>query len=231
MNMVSLVGNWGGGAIWRVTSGNFLSNAYFCEANVPGGCILIDAGLDGPAIDAAMVERGLRPYQVFCTHGHFDHAGSAAYFQEKYGCQVFMHKADTRTLKASNFLLMALKIPNKIKIPEVTYLESQLVINVIGHDLTYLPVPGHTPGSCVLQFGSAWFTGDTIYSQGVGLSSLPGEDANILKKSILGLWDRLLEDRNIFPGHGDAASSTTIRSENRALLKFLALVESDSELQ
>jgi glyoxylase-like metal-dependent hydrolase (beta-lactamase superfamily II) len=82
-----------------------------------------------------------------------------------------------------------------------------------------------------LQFGSAWFTGDTIYSQGVGLSSLPGEDANILKKSILGLWDRLLEDRNIFPGHGDAASSTTIRSENRALLKFLALVESDSELQ
>ncbi len=198
---------------------------------MPGGCILIDAGLDGPAIDAAMVERGLRPYQVFCTHGHFDHAGSAAYFQEKYGCQVFMHKADTRTLKASNFLLMALKIPNKIKIPEVTYLESQLVINVIGHDLTYLPVPGHTPGSCVLQFGSAWFTGDTIYSQGVGLSSLPGEDANILKKSILGLWDRLLEDRNIFPGHGDAASSTTIRSENRALLKFLALVESDSELQ
>ena len=198
---------------------------------MPGGCILIDAGLDGPAIDAAMVERGLRPYQVFCTHGHFDHAGSAAYFQEKYGCQVFMHKADTRTLKASNFLLMALKIPNKIKIPEVTYLESQLVINIIGHDLTYLPVPGHTPGSCVLQFGSAWFTGDTIYSQGVGLSSLPGEDANILKKSILGLWDRLLEDRNIFPGHGDAASSTTIRSENRALLKFLALVESDSELQ
>ena len=229
--MVTLVGNWGAGAIWRVTSGNFPSNSYFCEADVPGGCLLIDAGLDGPAIDAAMVERGLRPYQVFCTHGHFDHAGSAAYFQEKYGCQVFMHKADIHTLKASNFLLMVLKIPQRIKIPEITHVGNQLAIDVCGHNLTFLHVPGHTPGSCVLQFGSAWFTGDTIYSQGVGLSSLPGEDVKKLKQSILGLWDRLLEDLTIFPGHGNAASSISIRSKNRALLKFLALVESERELQ
>jgi glyoxylase-like metal-dependent hydrolase (beta-lactamase superfamily II) len=210
-----------------VTSGKFPSNAYFCEVDVPGGCILIDAGLDGPAIDAAMAERGLQPYQVFCTHGHFDHAGSAAYFQEKYGCQVFLHKADKRTLNASNFLLMAFKIPQKIKFPALTPLENQLVIDVGGHNMTFLPAPGHTPGSCVLQFGSAWFTGDTIYSQGVGLSSLPGEDATKLKQSILGLWDRLLEDIKIFPGHGDPSSSTSIRSENRAVLKFLGLLESD----
>lgn len=229
--MATLVGNWGGGSVWRVTSGIFPSNAYFCEADVPGGCILIDAGLDGPAIDAAMTERGLRPHQVFCTHGHFDHAGSAAYFQKKYDCQVFMHKADARTLRASNFLLMAFKIPQKIEIPEITYIEHSLDIDICGDALTYLPAPGHTPGSCVLQFGNAWFTGDTIYGQGVGLSSLPGEDAKSLRQSILGLWDRLSEDLTIFPGHGNAASSSLIRSENRALLKFLELIESDSEVQ
>jgi glyoxylase-like metal-dependent hydrolase (beta-lactamase superfamily II) len=229
--MATLVGNWGGGFVWRVTSGAFPSNAYFCEANVPGGCILIDAGLDGPAIDAAMTERGLRPHQVFCTHGHFDHAGSAAYFQKKYDCPIFMHQADARTLKASNFLLMAFKIRQKIEIPEVTYIENQGVLDISGQSLTYLPAPGHTPGSCVLQFGSAWFTGDTIYSQGVGLSSLPGEDVKKLKQSILGLWDRLAEDRTIFPGHGPAASSASIRSGNHALLKFLELIESDSEVQ
>jgi glyoxylase-like metal-dependent hydrolase (beta-lactamase superfamily II) len=229
--MATLVGNWGGGAIWRVTSGHFPSNAYFCEANVPGGCILIDAGLDGPAIDTAMAEHGLRPHQVFCTHGHFDHAGSAAYFQEKYGCQIFMNKADARTLKASNFLLMAFKIPQKIKIPEITYLENQSIIDIDGDDLTFISVPGHTPGSCILQFGSAWFTGDTIYSQGVGLSSLPGEDATRLKQSILEIWDRLLEDRNIFPGHGNPASSISIRNNNQALLRFLGFLESKGELQ
>lgn len=229
--MATLVGNWGGGSVWRVTSGIFQSNSYFCEIDVPGGCILIDAGLDGEAIDAAMSERGLRPHKVFCTHGHFDHAGSAAYFQKKYGCQVFMHQADARTLKASNFLLMAFKIPQKIEIPEITYIEKSLDIDIYGETLTYLPAPGHTPGSCVLQFGNAWFTGDTIYSQGVGLSALPGEDAKTLKQSILGLWGRFSEDLIIFPGHGNEASSISIRGENHALLKFLELIESDSEVQ
>ncbi len=228
--MVSLVGNWGGGAVWRVISGAFPSNAYFCEVDVPGGCILIDAGLDGQAIDSAMTERGLRPYQVFCTHGHFDHAGSAAYFQKKYGSQIFMHQADARTLKTSNFLLMAFKIPQKIEIPDLTFIESKLDIDINGQNLTYLPAPGHTPGSCVLQFGSAWFTGDTIYSQGIGLSALPGEDAGQLKRSILGLWDGLKKDLTIYPGHGDPTSSTSIRTENRALLKFLTLLESDDEI-
>lgn len=228
--MVKNVGNWGGGEIWRVTSGHFPSNAYFCEADVPGGCILIDAGLDGPAIDLAMSELGMRPHIVFCTHGHFDHAGSAAFFQEKYGCEIYMHEADARTLKASNFLLMALKIPQKIQIPNITYLGNQLIIDVNGHNLTYLPAPGHTPGSCVLQFGNAWFTGDTIYSQGVGLSSLPGEDVKMLKQSILGLWDRLSKDRTIFPGHGNSASGTSIRIGNSALLKFLELIDSNGEL-
>jgi glyoxylase-like metal-dependent hydrolase (beta-lactamase superfamily II) len=229
--MATHVGNWGGGSIWRVTSGAFSSNAYFCEADVPGGCILIDAGLDGPTIDAAMTERGLRPHQVFCTHGHFDHAGSAAHFQNKYGCQIFMHQADTRTLEASNFLLMALKIPQKIEMPEITFIENERDIEINGQTLTYLSTPGHTPGSCVLQLGSAWFTGDTIYSQGVGLSSLPGENTASLKQSILGLWNRLTEERIIYPGHGNAANGASIRSENRALLKFLELVESDSEIQ
>jgi hydroxyacylglutathione hydrolase len=229
--MVTLVGNWGKGAIWRVTTGIFSSNSYFCEVDVPGGCILIDAGLDGPAIDEAMTDRGLHPYQVFCTHGHFDHAGSAAYFQQKYGCQVFMHKAERRTLKSSNFLLMALSIPQTVQIPEITYLENQYIIDINGNNLTYIPAPGHTPGSCILQFGSAWFTGDTIYSQGVGLSALPGEDTKQLKQSILGIWDRLMEDRAIFPGHGNTASGLSIRNENRALKKFLGLAESEGKLQ
>ena len=142
-----------------------------------------------------------------------------------------MHKAERRTLKSSNFLLMALSIPQTVQIPEITYLENQYIIDINGNNLTYIPAPGHTPGSCILQFGSAWFTGDTIYSQGVGLSALPGEDTKQLKQSILGIWDRLMEDRAIFPGHGNTASGLSIRNENRALKKFLGLAESEGKLQ
>ena len=223
--MATQVGNWGGGAVWRVASGTISSNAYFCEADVLGGCVLIDPGLDGHAIDAEMTARGVRPNHVFCTHGHFDHAGSAAYFQKKYGCQVFMHMADERTLKMSNFLLMVLKVQQKMELPEVSYVGDDFSIDVGGSRLTYLPAPGHTPGSAVIEFGSAWFTGDTIYASGVGLSSLPGGDTEMLKQSILGLWDRLTVERLILPGHGDTATGTEVRSGNHALLKLLGLVE------
>lgn len=223
--MASKVGNWGGGAVWCISSGQVLSNAYFCEVDVPGGGILIDAGLDGPAIDAQLTEHGFHPHQVFCTHGHFDHVGSAAYFQKKYGCQVFMHQADERTMKASNFLLMALKIPQKITLPAVTFVEDGFTVDVEDQVLNYLAAPGHTPGSCVIEFGSAWFTGDTLYSRGVGLSKLPGEDAEMLKRSVRNLWEGLTVERIVYPGHGDVADGASVRRENRALLKFLGSIE------
>lgn len=221
--MATVVGNWGAGKVWRVTSGVFSSNAYFCEAGVPGGGILIDAGLDGATIDAELSAHGLWPHYLFCTHGHFDHAGSAAHFQGKYGCQVFLHKADARTLKSSNFLLMALKIPMKIAMPEPTYIDSGFSIDVANQSLRYLTSPGHTPGSCVIEFGDAWFTGDTLYSNGVGLSHLPGEDHEQLKASICALWPGLTAGRTIYPGHGDKADGIAVRTENQALLAFLGL--------
>jgi hydroxyacylglutathione hydrolase len=222
--MASVVGHWGGGRVWRITSGSFSSNAYFCE--VDGGGILIDPGLDGPAIDAALRQQGLQPRQVFCTHGHFDHVGSAALFQQKYGCPVFVHKADQRTVKTSNFLLMAIKIPHKIVLPDVTWVEHDSTHAVGAHTLRYLAAPGHTPGSCVLELGSAWFTGDTLYSRGIGLSHLPGEDQEQLKASIRALWPGLDASRTIYPGHGNAADGLTLRTENRALLHFLGMTES-----
>ena len=219
--MARVVGNWGGGSVWCITSGKFSSNAYFCEAKVPGGGILIDAGLDGTAIDEHLSVHGLRPHQVFCTHGHFDHIGSAAYFQKKYGCQVFLHKADVRTMKSGNFLLMALKIDQKIALPQVTLVEDQSAFEIDGHILKYRSTPGHTPGSCVIEFHNALFTGDTLYSRGVGLSNLPGEDAALLKQSICGLWPSLTAAITIYPGHGGAADGETVRNQNFALQKFL----------
>ena len=225
--MIAAAGHWGGGPVWRVTSGEFPSNAYICGADLPGGCILIDGGLDPAAIDAAMGELGVQPHAIFCTHGHFDHAGGAEYFQQKYGCPVYLHGADIKILKASNFLLMAFKLTARIKVAQVTAASAGLSVDVGAHALTFHGAPGHTPGSCVLQLGTALFTGDTIYSRGVGLSHLPGEDSAQLKQSILALWPLLSAERTIFPGHGESASGAAVRSENKALLAFLGLTTTE----
>ncbi len=221
--MLAPVGHWGGGDVWRVTSGEFPSNAYFCGIG-DGKCILIDGGLDPAAIDAVVQAQGLTPVAVFCTHGHFDHAGSAAHFQKKFRCPVYLHGADCKLLKASNFLLMAFKLASRIEQPtEITAVVSGQSVNVAGHSLIFHSAPGHTPGSCFIELGSALFTGDTVYCKGVGLSHLPGEEPETLKQSILALWPMMTADRVVYPGHGGYASGAEVRSTNRALLEFLGL--------
>lgn len=220
----TVVGHWGGGRVWRVTSGAFPSNAYFAEAEVPGGGVLIDPGLDARAIDAALSAQGLRPHQVFCTHGHFDHTGGAAHFQQRYGCEVFLHRADGRTVTSSNFLLMALKIPHRVVAADITLVNDGYRADSSGAPLRFRAAPGHTPGSCVLELGTAWFTGDTLYRRGVGLNSLPGENQDVLRATLLELWPELTAERTVFPGHGDAADGETVRAGNDALAAFLGLV-------
>ncbi len=224
--MLAPVGHWGGGDVWRVTSGEFPSNAYICGTG-DGRCVLIDGGLDPASIDLVVQELALTPSAVFCTHGHFDHAGSAAFFQKKYGVPVYLHGADRKLLKASNFLLMAFKLASRIEQPsEITVVASGESVDVAGHALIFHGAPGHTPGSCLIELGSALFTGDTIYTRGVGLSHLPGEQPEILKQSILALWPMLTAERIVYPGHGGCASGAEVRATNRALLEFLGLAHS-----
>jgi hydroxyacylglutathione hydrolase len=221
--MASIVGNWGEGNVWRVTSGDFSSNSYFCQVQSDGSGFLIDTGLDGATIDARLTEQGLYPHAVYCTHGHFDHTGSASYFQRKYGCQVFVPKADAKLMKLSNFMLMAMKIQRKVMLPDAVLIEPGYVADIVGTKLRYLPAPGHTPGSCIIEFGTAWFTGDTLYACGVGLSNLPGEDQAMLKRTILRYWMDLTPERVIYPGHGNVADGQAVRTDNGALRNFLGL--------
>jgi len=223
--MLAPIGNWGGGNVWRVTSGEFSSNAYICEV-AQDKCVLIDGGLDPVSIDLVMIKLELNPKAVFCTHGHFDHAGSAAYFQKKYGCDVYLHGADLKLLKSANFMLMAFKFRSRVEQPKrINLLNSGQSVTVAGQSLIFHSAPGHTPGSCLIEFGSALFTGDTIYSRGVGLSKLKGENPGMLKKSILELWHILTAERVIYPGHGGFSTGEEVRTNNSELLRFLGLAE------
>lgn len=206
--------------MWIVTAGEYPSNSYICAADVPGGAVLIDAGLDAGAIDGALATLGLRPATVFCTHGHFDHIGSAAHFQQLYGANVVMHRDDVATTRKNNFLLLAMKLTARVTLPTFDLVDDGAAFDLGGRMLRYRHSPGHTPGSCVIEWGDHLFTGDTLYARGLGLSQLPGEQPGRLRDSVRGLWPTL-ERYTVHPGHGSSATGAAIMAGNHKLKAFL----------
>jgi glyoxylase-like metal-dependent hydrolase (beta-lactamase superfamily II) len=213
----------GSDRLWRITAGVFSSNCYVLQTS-PGRCVLIDPGLGGQDIRAGLQQLSLVPQAVLCTHGHFDHGGSASIFQQEHGCPVYLNRDDVKTLRSSNFLMMAFRIDARVELPEVTEVgngrhASDVVVD--GCRFSFHPVPGHTPGSCVIQAGDLLFSGDTIYSRGIGLSKLPGEKPDQLRTSVRSIFESFDSRCHVFPGHGEAAELGWIRAHNLDLMRFL----------
>jgi hydroxyacylglutathione hydrolase len=206
----------------RIVDEHLRANTYLIETGVPDQVVVIDPGLDTDAIKAAL--GGRRPVAIACTHGHFDHVGSAHQLQEEYGAPLYLHRGDAKVLRSANFLLMACKIDVRITVPTVDELvDDGTTVELGGETLRFIHTPGHTPGSCLIEFRGALFSGDTIYRDKIGMVEFPGEDKELLRRSILGVWDRLDPELRVYPGHGGAGRLGYIKESNQALRSFLAL--------
>ncbi len=93
----------GGGGEERAGGGEILSlgfvNVYFLDDGKPGGdWVLIDTGL--PLHFSAIVREAqrrygkTRPTGIYLTHGHYDHAGSAAALAAYWDVPIFAHEAE-----------------------------------------------------------------------------------------------------------------------------------------
>lgn len=218
-----------GEEVYRVVTEVMSSNCYICRTAITGDCIIIDPGLGTEAIMSKLSNLTLKPSKIFCTHGHFDHIGSAAVLQEKFGSQVFLHSADVKLARSANFLLKAFRFSHTVIQPEYSVIEDGLEIDLNGAMLRVHHTPGHTDGSCIIEYGKALFTGDTIYSREFKLSQLPGGKPDLLRESIYKVWNLLTDDRIIFPGHGDISPANLVYTKNHALLKFLGMEQKNNE--
>jgi glyoxylase-like metal-dependent hydrolase (beta-lactamase superfamily II) len=122
--------------------------------------------------------------------------------------------------RTNNFLLMAIKRPERIQLPDLTLVEDGFVAEIGGRSVRYRHAPGHTPGSCTIAVGDHLFTGDTLYSRGIGLSKLPGENHRQLRETILGLLPDLPRFQ-VHPGHGPSSPGADLLERNPALRAFL----------
>ncbi|MDE0973870.1 MAG: MBL fold metallo-hydrolase [Candidatus Nanopelagicales bacterium] len=211
-----------GEGVWRIRNRGHASNTYLCRLEDGESGFIIDPGIDEEAVLAGIHSLGFRLVGTFCTHGHFDHVGSAAAIRENFGAPIHLHEADLDLLKSANFHMMLAKVPGRISTPRVDAAASAGSRYLTGNDLIeFIHTPGHTLGSCCIRFGRYIFTGDTLYRDSLGLVNFPGEDPATLRESLGILWDTLPPWSVICPGHGGAGTLESIKENNVELRKFL----------
>lgn len=201
------------------------ANTYLCRIDTAGECLMIDPGSDREAIEAALDEHRLTPAAIYCTHGHFDHLGTAEHFRRRYSIPVFLHPADEKLARASNFRMLALKLPSRFDVPEVFASIEESVVQRGDSAMEIVSVPGHTPGSVVLRIAGYAFTGDTLYRDKVWRVPWPEEDEERLIASMRRLWELLPDDTLVYPGHGGAEHFGTIKLRNVPMRRLLGVDE------
>jgi glyoxylase-like metal-dependent hydrolase (beta-lactamase superfamily II) len=135
---------------------------------------------------------------VINTHYHFDHIGGNGYFPN---AKIAIHEADAAALEKGdaqktnaaffNGKIHPMKVEKKLKEGDV----------IVG--LKVIHTPGHTPGSICLydEKRKILFSGDTIFSDGVGRTDMPGGNEDHLGKSLEKLSK--IDVKKMLPGHGE----------------------------
>ena len=193
------------GHLWQLKMG--MVNAYLLETD--DGLVLVDAGWPNKTevIFRAVQESGHNPADIrhlVLTHGHIDHAGSAAEVRRRTGARTYAHAADLELINKGKAerpgttvtpgIIPAFAYRFFIKPGGTTY-ESCAVDQTLSdgetlpmaNDIEVVHSPGHCAGHVALlsRKEGILIAGD-ICSNIMGLSySVLNEDRALARKSIL----------------------------------------------
>ena len=210
--------------VHKVKNRFFSSNTYLLSLKGSKDCIIIDPGVDFESIQGAIIDLGLNPVAIICTHGHFDHVGCIVPLKNAFdNIPYVIHEKELKLIKAANFFVKLAKLNVWIEYSEPDLLLTDLCgeVSFGNFHLCYENFPGHSAGSCILKIGNIIFGGDLIYSKGLGFNNFPGENKNELKQSILRLLAKYQHECIVYPGHGEASTLAMIQKNNQQLNNFL----------
>jgi glyoxylase-like metal-dependent hydrolase (beta-lactamase superfamily II) len=168
----------------KLEVGSFENNCYLLVCPRTRESVIID-----PAAEPDRILResaGTRVRYILITHGHGDHIGALEEVRDGTRAPVGIHEKDARALRRPPELLLA---------------DGQ-VFRFGDDSVTVLHTPGHSPGGVCFLSGKILLSGDTIFPNGPGNTSLPRADYREILKSIHTKVFTLPEDTVIYPGHG-----------------------------
>lgn len=127
---------------------------------------------------------------IFCTHGHFDHVGSAMALREETGAMLYCNPQDTRGNQ-----MFPLPYADKGYTDGETITIDELSVQVWC-------TPGHSEGCACLLCQDFFFTGDTLFCGSIGRTDLEGSDPYQMLASLRKLVALALPGQvQVLPGH------------------------------
>ncbi len=189
------------------TGGIVETNGYVIELN--DDIIVIDAP---KGMAEFLKSKSLVPTLLLITHQHFDHIEDARLVQEMgevktYAMETYNEDLSlTKTAQSWGMTLgdLIFRVDEQVKEGDV--------IEAKELSLDVLHVPGHSPESLVfyLKAHGVVFTGDTLFSGGMGRFDFDYGDGELLKKGIQEKILTLPPETLSLSGHGP---QTTIEAE------------------
>lgn len=184
--------------------GPLQTNCYLVCLEGGTRAVLIDPARGKDKIKSFAASYGLKIVAVLLTHGHFDHTGDAAAWQQE-GAKIYIHSADAPMLAGygnQSEVFGAVCPPCKA---DVT-VEDGEEIREAGIAFRVIHTPGHTPGGCCYVAEDSMFCGDTLFAGGdYGRTDLYGGDFFALRTSAHRLF-ALTKDYTLYPGHGEPST-------------------------
>lgn len=181
--------------------------------------VLIDPSSDFERINSMISKYGFKVIKIINTHGHLDHIGGNRYFIKKTGAILMIHEEDYYFLtkfanRILSFIRGGLFIKHKVKL-----LKDGDIIKLGGSEIRVIHTPGHSPGSISLYCNGNIFTGDTLFTEGVGRTDFAGGCSETIIRSIRDCILSLPEDTVIWPGHHYGRFPvTTVREQRKYYL-------------
>lgn len=178
--------------------------------------VLIDPAGDHEKIEAAVARRGVTIKYIINTHGHFDHTSGNDYWVQKTGAQLLMHEADVAKLGSLTSRFFSRTIGGKKSPSPGATVKDGDIITFGSCSLRVIHTPGHSEGGICLYTKGHVFTGDTLFTEGMGRTDLADGSERKIMDSIINRILTLPDDTVIWPGHHYGRNPTsTVREQKR----------------
>lgn len=201
--------------ITTITSQKTGSNCYVLAEQ--GHALIIDPD-DTKRILRFLRETRLRPDRILLTHEHFDHIGAVDALRELYRIPLLCSLQTSENITSEKMNLSIIydlyvfeqsgivsseRHPAFRLHPAEETFEEEISLSFFEHTLHLKRIPGHSPGSTLIQLDDTiFFTGDYgILGQSDNLS-LPGGNPAEYEAYTKPVLQKIPAGSTIYPGHG-----------------------------